>query len=136
MAGSYQSGLDLPSGEGSRGWGMQFRIGFHRGVRVFVPPARSVRGSSRASTAHHRAATTSATTTTASPPANRGPSVQSAVRSVPRRGGQDGDDQGDLKRSGRRRSAISMEDRRRHTRRYPCRVDGVDRRNDARHRRT
>ena len=38
-AGSYQSGLDLPSGEGSRGWGMQFRIGFHRGVRVFVPPA-------------------------------------------------------------------------------------------------
>jgi peptidoglycan-associated lipoprotein len=38
-AGSYQSGLDLPSGEGSRGWGMQFRIGFHRGVRIYVPPA-------------------------------------------------------------------------------------------------
>ena len=38
-AGSYQSGLDLPSGEGSRGWGMQFRLGFHRGVRIYVPPA-------------------------------------------------------------------------------------------------
>jgi peptidoglycan-associated lipoprotein len=38
---SYQSGIENPSGsgEGRRGWGMQFRLGFHRGVRIYQPPA-------------------------------------------------------------------------------------------------
>src|SRR4030095_12156400 len=36
MAGSYQSGLDLPSGQGSRGWGVQVRLGLHPRARGFV----------------------------------------------------------------------------------------------------
>ncbi|HKE83642.1 MAG TPA: OmpA family protein [Vicinamibacterales bacterium] len=37
---TYQSGLGdvQESDQGKRGWGMQFRVGFHRGVSVFVPP--------------------------------------------------------------------------------------------------
>jgi outer membrane protein OmpA-like peptidoglycan-associated protein len=40
---TYQFGLDedtAPTGsESGRAWGMQFRIGFHNGVRMYVPPA-------------------------------------------------------------------------------------------------
>jgi outer membrane protein OmpA-like peptidoglycan-associated protein len=40
---TYQFGLDedtAPDGSDSgRAWGMQFRIGFHNGVRMYVPPA-------------------------------------------------------------------------------------------------
>jgi len=44
---TYQTGLDKPENDDSRrGWGLQFRLGFHNGVRVFVPPPppRSVQG--------------------------------------------------------------------------------------------
>jgi outer membrane protein OmpA-like peptidoglycan-associated protein len=44
---TYQTGLqDLPTENGKRGWGMQFRVGFHRGVSIFnpVPPPRTVEG--------------------------------------------------------------------------------------------
>lgn len=39
---SYQFGLDdeaLPDSDNGHAWGMQFRIGFHRGVRLYRPPA-------------------------------------------------------------------------------------------------
>ena len=73
-AGSYQSGLDLPSGEGSRGWGMQFRVGFHRGVRVFVPPApRFVGGLAPAPAPPPEPPPPPPPPP---PPANRGPSVR------------------------------------------------------------
>ncbi len=74
-AGSYQSGLDLPEGEGSRGWGMQFRIGFHRGVRVFVPPAPRFVGA-LAPTPEPAPAPPAPPPPPPPPPANRGPSVQ------------------------------------------------------------
>ena len=73
-AGSYQSGLDLPEGEGSRGWGMQFRIGFHRGVRVFVPPAPRFVGALAPPPAP--APAPPPPPPPPPPPANRGPSVK------------------------------------------------------------
>ncbi len=73
-AGSYQSGLDLPSGEGSRGWGMQFRIGFHRGVRIFTaPPPRFV---GALAPPPPPAPEPPPPPPPPPPPANRGPSVQ------------------------------------------------------------
>jgi peptidoglycan-associated lipoprotein len=74
-AGSYQSGLDLPSGEGSRGWGMQFRVGFHRGVRVFVPPAPRFVGA-LAPPPPAPAPEPPPPAPPPPPPANRGPSVR------------------------------------------------------------
>ena len=74
-AGSYQSGLDLPSGEGSRGWGMQFRIGFHRGVRVFVPPA-APRFVGALAPPPEPAPAPPPPLPPPPPPANRGPSVK------------------------------------------------------------
>ena len=73
-AGSYQAGLDLPEGEGSRGWGMQFRIGFHRGVRVFVsPPPRFV---GALAPPPEPAPAPPPPPPPPPPPANRGPSVK------------------------------------------------------------
>jgi peptidoglycan-associated lipoprotein len=74
-AGSYQSGLDLPEGEGNRGWGMQFRIGFHRGVRVFVPPAPRFVGALAPEPAP-APAPAPPPPPPPPPPANRGPSVR------------------------------------------------------------
>jgi outer membrane protein OmpA-like peptidoglycan-associated protein len=43
---TYQSGLDnVPdSNEGKRGWGMQFRLGFHNGVRALLPRPITIQG--------------------------------------------------------------------------------------------
>jgi outer membrane protein OmpA-like peptidoglycan-associated protein len=75
---TYQFGLGSDSADPTKdhnGWGMQFRLGFHRGVSVFVPPAPPFRAEAPPQPAPEPVAAAPAPAPPP-PPANRAPTIR------------------------------------------------------------
>jgi outer membrane protein OmpA-like peptidoglycan-associated protein len=92
---NYRFGLgaDIPAQGGSRsfdGWGVNFRLGFHRGVRVYVPPPPAVAVAPEPPPPPPVAAAPEPppAPAPAPPPANRGPSVRALCDPCTARVGQ------------------------------------------------